>query len=256
MSGFPCRFEPISDRPRKSVLSREDRLLKQPARDAAKGCGNGRIRSSSVQGSRRTGWTLARARLGSRRTRKESSMSEPLDVVMNDKTHRFRGDLGGETAFAEYVLHNAPWSCRTPSCPGVRGMAWARRSPRRRWLRPRPRPEGQPSCPSWPATSRNTRVAGPGAQGLPRGLGSRPSSLQRRLAAQDGLGLRRVLAALRSAGSAAAAASAAPCRSDAAHQHPLGRLIGERQDGAHPEEARPWASSRRMSPAGRRGGSG
>jgi hypothetical protein len=33
-------------------------------------------------------------------------MSEPLDVVMNDKTHRFEVTLGGETAFAEYVLHN------------------------------------------------------------------------------------------------------------------------------------------------------
>jgi predicted GNAT family acetyltransferase len=31
-------------------------------------------------------------------------MSEPLDVVMNDKTHRFEVTLGGETAFAEYKL--------------------------------------------------------------------------------------------------------------------------------------------------------
>ncbi|MDB5434690.1 MAG: acetyltransferase [Phenylobacterium sp.] len=33
-------------------------------------------------------------------------MAEPLDVVMNDRTHRFEVTLGGETAFAEYVLHN------------------------------------------------------------------------------------------------------------------------------------------------------
>ena len=31
-------------------------------------------------------------------------MSEPLDVVMNDKTHRFEVTLGDETAFAEYNL--------------------------------------------------------------------------------------------------------------------------------------------------------
>ena len=33
-------------------------------------------------------------------------MAEPLDIVMNDKTHRFEATLGGETAFTEYVLHN------------------------------------------------------------------------------------------------------------------------------------------------------
>ena len=33
-------------------------------------------------------------------------MSESLDVVMNDATHRFEVTLGAETAFAEYVLHN------------------------------------------------------------------------------------------------------------------------------------------------------
>ncbi|MDB5428341.1 MAG: acetyltransferase [Phenylobacterium sp.] len=33
-------------------------------------------------------------------------MAEPLDVVMNDRTHRFEVTLGGETAFAEYMLHN------------------------------------------------------------------------------------------------------------------------------------------------------
>ena len=33
-------------------------------------------------------------------------MSEALDVVMNEQTHRFEVTLGGETAFAEYVLHN------------------------------------------------------------------------------------------------------------------------------------------------------
>jgi len=31
-------------------------------------------------------------------------MSEPLDVVMNEKTHRFEVTLGDETAFAEYSL--------------------------------------------------------------------------------------------------------------------------------------------------------
>ena len=31
-------------------------------------------------------------------------MSESLDVVMNDKTHRFEVTLGDETAFAEYDL--------------------------------------------------------------------------------------------------------------------------------------------------------
>jgi predicted GNAT family acetyltransferase len=31
-------------------------------------------------------------------------MSEPLDVVMNEKTHRFEVTLGNETAFAEYNL--------------------------------------------------------------------------------------------------------------------------------------------------------
>lgn len=33
-------------------------------------------------------------------------MAEPLDVVMNETSHRFEVTLGGETAFAEYVLHN------------------------------------------------------------------------------------------------------------------------------------------------------
>jgi predicted GNAT family acetyltransferase len=33
-------------------------------------------------------------------------MTEPSDVVMNDKTHRFEVTLDGETAFTEYVLHN------------------------------------------------------------------------------------------------------------------------------------------------------
>jgi predicted GNAT family acetyltransferase len=33
-------------------------------------------------------------------------MAEPLAIVMNDKTHRFEITVGGETAFAEYVLHN------------------------------------------------------------------------------------------------------------------------------------------------------
>ena len=31
-------------------------------------------------------------------------MSEPLDVVMNDKTHRFEVTLGSDVAFAEYRL--------------------------------------------------------------------------------------------------------------------------------------------------------
>jgi len=31
-------------------------------------------------------------------------MTDTLDVVMNDKTHRFEVSLGGETAFAEYTL--------------------------------------------------------------------------------------------------------------------------------------------------------
>ena len=31
-------------------------------------------------------------------------MTDTLDVVMNDKTHRFEVTLGGETAFAEYTL--------------------------------------------------------------------------------------------------------------------------------------------------------
>ena len=31
-------------------------------------------------------------------------MSEPLDVVMNDKTRRFEVKLGDQTAFAEYSL--------------------------------------------------------------------------------------------------------------------------------------------------------
>ena len=35
-------------------------------------------------------------------------MAEPIDVVMNDKTHRFEVSLGGETAFAQYnLLHDA-----------------------------------------------------------------------------------------------------------------------------------------------------
>ena len=35
-------------------------------------------------------------------------MSEPPDVVMNEKTHRFEVTLGDETAFAEYnLLHDA-----------------------------------------------------------------------------------------------------------------------------------------------------
>jgi predicted GNAT family acetyltransferase len=33
-------------------------------------------------------------------------MAEPLDVVMNEATHRFEVVLDGETAFTEYVLHN------------------------------------------------------------------------------------------------------------------------------------------------------
>jgi hypothetical protein len=33
-------------------------------------------------------------------------MAEPLDVVMNDKTHRFEVTLDGEIAFTEYVIHN------------------------------------------------------------------------------------------------------------------------------------------------------
>jgi len=32
-------------------------------------------------------------------------MTEPLDVAMNDVTHRFEVTMGGETAFAEYRLH-------------------------------------------------------------------------------------------------------------------------------------------------------
>jgi predicted GNAT family acetyltransferase len=35
---------------------------------------------------------------------KEQTMTDTLDVVMNDKTHRFEVTLGGETAFAEYTL--------------------------------------------------------------------------------------------------------------------------------------------------------
>ena len=31
-------------------------------------------------------------------------MDKPIDVVMNDKTHRFEVTLGDETAFAEYDL--------------------------------------------------------------------------------------------------------------------------------------------------------
>jgi predicted GNAT family acetyltransferase len=35
-------------------------------------------------------------------------VAEPLNVVMNDRTHRFEVTLGGETAFAEYsLLHDA-----------------------------------------------------------------------------------------------------------------------------------------------------
>jgi uncharacterized protein len=33
-------------------------------------------------------------------------VAEPLEIVMNDKTHRFEATLGGETAFTEYVLHD------------------------------------------------------------------------------------------------------------------------------------------------------
>jgi predicted GNAT family acetyltransferase len=33
-----------------------------------------------------------------------SAMAEPLDVVMNDKTHRFEVTLGDQVAFAEYAL--------------------------------------------------------------------------------------------------------------------------------------------------------
>jgi predicted GNAT family acetyltransferase len=33
-------------------------------------------------------------------------MAETRDVVMNDETHRFEVTIEGETAFAEYVLHN------------------------------------------------------------------------------------------------------------------------------------------------------
>ena len=33
-------------------------------------------------------------------------MAEPLDILMNEATHRFEATLGGETAFTEYVIHN------------------------------------------------------------------------------------------------------------------------------------------------------
>jgi predicted GNAT family acetyltransferase len=33
-------------------------------------------------------------------------MTETLDVVMNETDGRFEATLGGETAFAEYVIHN------------------------------------------------------------------------------------------------------------------------------------------------------
>jgi predicted GNAT family acetyltransferase len=46
-----------------------------------------------------TGWRVKKDdQLG------ESVMSEPLDVVMNDNTHRFEVRLGGDVAFAEYHL--------------------------------------------------------------------------------------------------------------------------------------------------------
>jgi uncharacterized protein len=33
-------------------------------------------------------------------------MAETPPIVMNEETHRFEAHLGGETAFAEYVLHD------------------------------------------------------------------------------------------------------------------------------------------------------
>jgi hypothetical protein len=33
-------------------------------------------------------------------------MADALPIVMNEQTHRFEAYLDGETAFAEYVLHN------------------------------------------------------------------------------------------------------------------------------------------------------
>ena len=50
-------------------------------------------------------------------------MAEPLNVVMNQATHRFEVTLGDETAFAEYtLLHDALVLPHTVVPPAFEGM--------------------------------------------------------------------------------------------------------------------------------------